>query len=129
MSKFGVMQFYLSKIKIGAWLAGLVLSLVVVGCAERKPSFRYAPAPGDTTPYIFCSGNFKSPGRYVWTNGMTLQDGIDAAGGLNEYARQRIFLVRGHGREMIRLISGRTATNNPALNPSDRISSPYHCPW
>lgn len=85
------------------------------------------PAPrGEAPPFILMSGEFKKMGRYAWTNGMTLQDGIDAAGGFTDFARRRLNLQHWDGsREFYRLGPGRTLTNNPALRRGDRVYSPW----
>lgn len=59
---------------------------------EQKPAPRL-PRFGPPPPTIFVGGEFKNPvGRYPWINGMTLKDAIDAAGGLTDFARHRIWL-------------------------------------
>ena len=41
-------------------------------------------------PYIHVSGGVREPGRYGWTNGMTLLDGIRAAGGFTDSTGRKI---------------------------------------
>lgn len=83
------------------------------------------PVVSRTPFYIFASGEFKHPGRLVWTNGMTLQDGIQAAGGFTDFARHRLFLYHADGMaERIRLGPDWAATNNPALRPGDKLVNP-----
>jgi hypothetical protein len=84
------------------------------------------PPPVSAPPlYIFAIGEFKHPGQIVWTNGMTLQDGIQAAGGFTEFARRRLFVYHPDGlAERIRLGPNFSLTNNPALRPGDKLVNP-----
>src|SRR4051794_16621786 len=81
------------------------------------------PAPrGAALTFIFTSGEFKNPGRFAWTNGMTLKDGIDAAGGFTDFAWLRITLQHWDGSvERYNVRSNWFLTNNPALRPGDQI--------
>ena len=73
----------------------------------------------------FTKGEFKGPGRYPWTNGMSLKEGVDAAGGFTDSATRRLQLKHWDGsQEFYRLGPGRTLTNNPALKAGDSIISP-----
>ncbi len=68
------------------------------------------------------AGEFKSPGRYPWTNGMTLKDGVDLAGGFTGSHWLRIY----HWDESTtgyRLRRDWQLTNNPALKAGDFIST------
>ncbi len=91
---------------------------------------RLEPVPQQPSrPLIYLSGEFTRTGRYTWTNGMTLQDGIDAAGGFTKWANGRLQLIHRNGsKERYRLGPGRTLTNNPALQPEDMVISSGHLP-
>ena len=43
--------------------------------------------------YFFVSGGVCAPGRYNWTNGMTVLDGINVAGGFTDSAEHWIKIV------------------------------------
>src|SRR5208282_3999822 len=94
---------------------------------EPAPAVFSAP-PADNKGellFIYAQGAFMRPGRIAWTNGMSLQDGIQAAGGLSPVARRRILLFHADGlAERIQLGPKWTLTNNPALKPGDKIVSP-----
>jgi protein involved in polysaccharide export with SLBB domain len=70
-------------------------------------------------------GEFKNPGRYAWTNGMSLKHGIEAAGGYTDFSPPKLLLRHWDGSmERLRLGPGRTLTNNPALRAGDAVMSP-----
>lgn len=95
-----------------------------VQAASPVPSTPQA-AESQAALYVFTFGAFKHPGRYAWTNGMTLQDGIQAAGGLDESARRKLLLYHEEGlAERILLARDKSLTTNPALRPGDKIVSP-----
>jgi len=78
-------------------------------------------------PVVYLSGEFTRTGRFAWTNGMTLKDGIEVAGGFTKWADGRIHLIHRNGsQELYRLGPGRTLTNNPALQPEDLVISRGH---
>ena len=78
--------------------------------------------------FVYVDGEFRNPGRYLWTNGMTLKDAIEAAGGFNEFANRRIRLRHPDGTvESYRLVGDWAHTNNPALRPGDNIHNPRIC--
>jgi hypothetical protein len=86
----------------------------------QSPSVPKGAAP----PWIGIAGDFRNPGRYNWTNGMTLKDGIDATGGLTENGSRRLRIQ--HWDDSIdhyRLRSGWEFTNNPALRAGDFIAT------
>ena len=83
-------------------------------------------SPAKAAATIRLSGEFRKPGEYPWTNGMTLKDAIGAAGGFSEFATRKLSLWHSDGTaEHYRLGPSRTLTNNPALRPGDAIKSPY----
>jgi hypothetical protein len=80
---------------------------------------------GEAPPFVFVGGEFRNPGRYTWTNGMTLKEGMDAAGGLTDFATRPLRLTHWDGSvAQFRLGVGRILTNNPPLKPGDSIMSP-----
>jgi protein involved in polysaccharide export with SLBB domain len=77
------------------------------------------------TSFVFVSGDFRKPGRYSWTNEMTLKDAIDGAGGFTQFANRRIWLRHLDGTvERYRLRGDWFLTNNPALKPGDKVINP-----
>jgi protein involved in polysaccharide export with SLBB domain len=75
--------------------------------------------------FVYVDGEFRNPGRYPWTNGMTLKDAIEAAGGFTKFANHRIRLYHLDGiGEKLRLSGNWFLTNNPNLKPGDRIINP-----
>lgn len=74
---------------------------------------------------VYLEGEFRNPGRYPWTNGMTLKDAIEVAGGFTEFANHRIKIIRADGiTQTYRLLGDWAATNNPVLKQGDRIYNP-----
>ena len=74
------------------------------------------------THFVYVDGEFRNPGRYLWTNGMRLNDAIEAAGGFNEFAIPRVKLIHLDGTSVrFRLRGDWMRTNNPALRPDDKI--------
>lgn len=75
--------------------------------------------------FVYVDGEFRSPGRYAWTNGMRLKDAIEAAGGLTDFARHKVSVIHLDGtRGRYRLVGDWVRTNNPALKAEDRILNP-----
>ena len=125
-------------------LLAISLLCLVPGCTETKrdnsPMVRYSEFPppaglptpqvqpvprGEPPPFIFVGGEFKNPGRYAWTNGMTLKDGIEAAGGFAVFAPRKLSLQHWDDSvEHFRLGPGRALTNNPLLRAGDSVRSP-----
>jgi protein involved in polysaccharide export with SLBB domain len=92
----------------------------------EAPQEAAQPAPfGEAPSVIFVDGEFMNPGRYAWTNGMTLNDAFAAAGGFTDFARKRIRLRHWDGTtEYYRWSVHSPLTNNPALKPGDQILNP-----
>lgn len=75
--------------------------------------------------FVYVDGGFRNPGRYSWTNGMRLNDAIEAAGGFTEFSNHRTKLIHSDGTsERFRLRGDWVRTNNPALKDGDRIHNP-----
>ena len=104
-------------------LAGL---LMVSGCSNLQPHAPSIPIQPQTETisspqYVYVLGEVSVPGKYPWTNGMTLQDAINSAG-LTDFTRK--FQVTQNGfSTTYRLSPGRTLTKNPLIYPGDRIYS------
>jgi len=74
------------------------------------------------TGFVYVDGAFRNPGRYSWTNGMRLNDAIEAAGGFTKFANHRIKVTHyDRTSERFRLRGDWVRTNNPALRPDDKI--------
>lgn len=91
---------------------------------QSPPQPRMASGDGQP-PFIYVHGEFKSPGRYDWTNGMTLKDAIAAAGGFTEFAWPRIVIQHpDSSKQQYKWSSARPLRNNPALKPGDKVWNP-----
>jgi len=76
---------------------------------------------------VYVDGEFRNPGPYDWTNGMTLQDAITAAGGLTDFAHLRLRIRHADGSMQIyKMKSGYHLTNNPPIQAGDSIMSPRY---
>jgi protein involved in polysaccharide export with SLBB domain len=99
----------------------LCLSVVVAGCSSQRPQ----EVTSSQKQEVYVDGDFHHPGVYAWTNGMTLQDAITAAGGFNAFAQRRLRLRHANGTtERYRVTVGYELTNNPTLTPGDAILNP-----
>lgn len=77
------------------------------------------------TGFVYVDGAFRNSGRYSWTNGMRLNDAIEAAGGFTKFANRRIKVIHSDGTsQRFRLRGDWVRTNNPALRPGDKIHNP-----
>jgi hypothetical protein len=78
---------------------------------------------------IMISGNLRNPGLYAWTNGMTLSNAIDMAGGFTDFAPRTLYLQHWDcSTEKFRLGRGNTLKSNPTLKSGDSVISPMqHC--
>jgi protein involved in polysaccharide export with SLBB domain len=99
---------------------------MVSGCSNLQPHAPSVPIQSQTQTitspqYIYVLGEVSAPGKYPWTNGMTLQDAVNSAG-LTDFTRK--FSVTHNGvTKTYRLGSERTLTKNPFVYPGDRIYS------
>ncbi len=117
----------------------LALALLT-GCASRSPqptvlaTHPKPPAPPllshvitivVTNRVIFVDGEVMRPGRFLWTNGLTLTDAIEQGGGFTDFADNfRLELRRCCGGPVERFGFQRIVrglTNNPVLNPGDHL--------
>ena len=72
--------------------------------------------------FVRAGGNFRYPGNFPWTNGITAADVVDQAGGLTESATPWLVIVHRDGfRESYRLTSDLQITNNIPLKPGDHV--------
>lgn len=128
-----------------------VLAVVLLtGCKSSKPcvseqetaeqklaSYYASPSnqvvivhpPSDGSPnaeappsMIYVGGEFKFPNRYAWTNGMTLKDGVSAAGGLTEFANHKIWITHWDGSREVYRWHGDIMFYNPLLRPGDKLT-------
>src|SRR5712671_6219187 len=94
-----------------ALVTALITASLLAGCTVPKPEskrvarFSQLPTPPESTfsqpaitpkteagLWIYVYGDFRNPGRYDWTNGMTLTDAVSASGGFTEFASHRLRL-------------------------------------
>src|SRR5882724_9118313 len=78
-------------------LLSFALLCSLLGCTAARKSHREPAYRVEAPPFIFMDGEFRNPGAYAWTNGMTLRDGIDLAGGFTEFAPRTLRLQHWHG--------------------------------
>jgi hypothetical protein len=109
-------------------VVGLILT---AGCSSPKPlgqsesSHHEVQIDPSQPPYIYISGEVRIPGKFAWTNGMTLQDAITSAHGFSDFARRRLRVNHSDGSaDIYKLDSKRHLTNNPPVLPGDMIYSP-----
>ena len=105
--------------------------LLAAGCASDKPEAQSAPSHHQAQidpsqpPYIYISGEVRIPGKFAWTNGMTLQDAITAAHGFSDFANRRLRVNHSDGSvDIYKLDSKRRLTNDPPVFAGDMIYSP-----
>jgi protein involved in polysaccharide export with SLBB domain len=106
------------------FLIPIICALIVAaGCSSQShPAVTVAPEP-----VIYVHGEFYNHGEFAWTNGMKLQDAIDAAGGLTDFATRHLRLTHPDGSiELFTLTQQHTLTKNPFPHPGDKINSPRH---
>jgi protein involved in polysaccharide export with SLBB domain len=105
----------------------IVLVLVTAMWCIHSSRASTAPPAADkhVEPYIYVLGGVRAPGRYGWTNGMTVLDGINAAGGFTDSAGRRIKIVHidGGADSFDRDIHDIT-NKPPMLKAGDSISVP-----
>lgn len=66
------------------------LGLAIMGIHNSLASSDPSPKNQQAPPYIYVGGAVQSPGCYGWTNGMTVLDGIRAAGGIASQTQPKI---------------------------------------
>jgi protein involved in polysaccharide export with SLBB domain len=136
-------------------ISSIGLALLLVGCAGQKHSQQqplatfqsftnqyasprseqsvtvYVHTPNE--PFVYVAEEVKLPGRIVWTNGLTLANAINLAGGFGDFAsKSRVTLRRTSGTaEQYSFVHFPLAlTNNPVLRPADLVYVPArHLVW
>lgn len=112
----------------------LLIWLLVAGCAREAVQVKQPPVrsglhdPSYLGPYFFfITGSVRNPGPYLWTNGVTVCDAIQQAGGFTDLPRRTLQLVHRNGAvETFRLNSHQLKTNS-IVQPGDRVHSPWVC--
>jgi protein involved in polysaccharide export with SLBB domain len=102
----------------------MICALIVApGCSSQSHS-----AVVTAHAVIYVDGEFKNNRAiYPWTNGMRLQDAMDAAGGLTDFATRNLRVRHADGSvEKYRLSPHYKPTKNPVLQPGDQIISPRY---
>jgi protein involved in polysaccharide export with SLBB domain len=118
-----------------------LLMAFLSGCQPHASSFTSAPAaatpdlgqrdivsqrPRSQTPQeVHAGGNFRSPGNFPWTNGITAADVVHQAGGLTDFATPWLVIVHRDGsREKYLLTWDLQITNDIPLQPGDHVFNP-----
>jgi protein involved in polysaccharide export with SLBB domain len=103
-------------------LFGGIILLLSVSCSSPKPQSQDIPTE---ERFICVDGEVNERGRFAWTNGMTLQNAIDDAGGLTAFAplTLRVRHINGSA-ERYRLDSKMYLIGNVPVKPGDQIFSP-----
>ena len=79
----------------------------------------------NNTRYVNIGGSVRQPGRVLFTPDLTLMSAINAAGGLNDFARNIAYLTRGGQRTKYDLKRLRKdPKSNPQVLPGDQIEVP-----
>src|SRR5687767_10338507 len=82
-------------------VVALTISAMLAGCASRSPN-PTAQAPSHAAPppfhrtitivttnrFVFVGGEVRHPGRFNWTEGLTLTNAVQAAGGFTDFANR-----------------------------------------
>lgn len=78
------------------------------------------------TRFIYIGGEIRSPGRYPWTDDLTLTKAVFAASGLTDYAnRSKVELTRGKDRRVYNIDDlRRNPQKDVPLQPGDSIWIP-----
>jgi len=97
--------------------------MIAAGCSSQNRSAVVIDAPPAA---IYVDGEFNNHGKYAWTNGMTLQDAIEAAGGFTEFSDRRVRLRHSDGTVQVYSLGHGYNPNNPLLRPGDHIFNPRH---
>ena len=117
---------------IGAMRAGGMLANQLQVAIENKlkadgiythPTITIQTAAGQR--FVNVGGSVRSPGRIAYTPDLTLMSTINAAGGLNDFAKQTAFLTRGGKRNQYDLKRIRKdPSQDPQVLPGDQIEVP-----
>jgi protein involved in polysaccharide export with SLBB domain len=80
-----------------------------------------------TPRFIFVGGEVLAPGRFSWTNGMTLLDGIRCAGGYSVSGDRKHIEIRSTGvsTQICNFdVASSSPAKNPKLKPGDMVMVP-----
>jgi hypothetical protein len=121
----------------------MVSVLNLVGCAQRDRQIAAVARPAPVTPqsssvfpaeirrvspesgkpFVYVSREVQLPGCYAWTEGMTLTDVIEAAGGLTPFAGPRIRISHVDGTTQVHRYGQikRHGSNDPLLRVGDKV--------
>lgn len=104
-----------------------LLLLAIGGCASDTPRLQtVSPRDQPAPPCVFVDGEFKRSGRLPWTNGLTVIDAIQLAGGFTDFVSSRRLEVRhwDGSREQYRLTLDYQFTNSVLLRAGDHMINP-----
>lgn len=103
-------------------LAGVVTISALAGSTNEVGSVKQ----GGSSQYIYVSGEVLAPGRFAWTNGMTLTNGIERAGGFSMTAdRAKVEVRSGSSTQVCSFTAAATTpARNPQLVPGSRVFVP-----
>ena len=109
-------------------LVAIGVIAITVGCSQVKsrPIPSSAPQPGPAPLYVFVGGEFRLPGRFPWTNGLTAAGAIQLAGGfVTNFALRSIEIRHWDGSgESYRLTSDLRLKHDVVLRPGDQVINP-----
>lgn len=112
MSRFRTMRF----------LAPVTIILLAAIGGSR--AFANPSPPRDrraqVEPYIYVSGSVRVPGRYDWTEGMTLLDAIKMAGGFIDSSASKVRVLHRDGT--VEHYSPKSTDPPPLLRAGDHIA-------
>jgi hypothetical protein len=119
-----MMKFFTGGRRPVYWgMAGFGLTAVLAvlaGCAAPRVHRPVTTEP--FWPHIFVSGDFNNPGYCPWTNGMTLSDAIDLAGGFFPGAERTLYVRHPDGTSAkYKLTIEYRCTNNVVLQRNDDV--------
>jgi len=95
-------------------------------CATSQPSPPPNGGERQIEPSVYVHGGVRHPGRYDFSEGMTLLEAISAAGGFTDSAGWRVSIVHANGASASYTRGGTYAP--PILRAGDRISVPKSMP-
>jgi hypothetical protein len=103
-----------------------VFLIVAVGCAGKVRQWGPTnPQPVPAPVYVFVGGEFRQPGRFPWTNGITAAGAIHLAGGFTDFAGRSLEIRHTDGSgECYRLTSKLRLKQDVFFRPGDQVTSP-----
>jgi polysaccharide export outer membrane protein len=97
----------------------IAVVLMAGGCSSQRPQSKAPPS------FVYVRGEFRNPGRYPWTNGITAMDAVHQAGGFTDFALPALIIVHwDHSRESYVLTPELQITNDIPLKPGDQVVNP-----